>query len=114
MKLTYHRRGDYLYPNLVLKTDETLVVGKYGLLRKSYLKAYNSNLYQSMLATGKLDHHLAEVDRAAQERVDRAVDHLVKAFPPPEKEVDPLGWAAHMNNLTTMAEESVLRELIYA
>jgi len=38
MEITYHRKGDYLYPNLTLETDETLTIGKYGLLRKRYLK----------------------------------------------------------------------------
>ena len=54
MEITYHREGDYLYPNLTLETDETLTIGKYGLLRKSYLKTHKSHWYQSMLMTGKL------------------------------------------------------------
>ena len=44
----------------------------------------------------------------------RIVDQLAKSFPPPDKADDPLGWAAHMNGLAAMAEESVLPELIYA
>ena len=35
MEITYHREGDYLYPNLTLETDETLTIGKYGLMRKT-------------------------------------------------------------------------------
>ena len=66
-----------------------------------------------MLITGKLERHLAEIDQAAQERVDRIVDQLSKAFPPPDKADDPLGWAAHMNGLVAMAEEGVMREVIY-
>ena len=105
MEITYHRKGDYFYPNLTLETDETLTIGKYGLLRKSYLKAHKPHWYQSMLMTGKLERHLAEIDHTAQEQVERIVDQLAKSFPPPDKADDPLGWAAHMNGLTAMAEE---------
>ncbi len=110
MEITYHRKGDYLYPNLTLETDETLTIGKYGLLRKSYLKEHKPHWYQSMLMTGKLERHLAEIDRSAQERI---VDRLTKTFPPPDKASDPLGWAAHMNGLVAMAEEGVVREVVY-
>ena len=113
MEITYHREGDYLYPNLTLETDETLIIGKYGLLRKSYLKTHKPHWYQSMLMTGKLERHLAEIERTAQERVERLVDQLSRTNPPPDKAANPLGWAAHMNSLTAMAEETVLNDLIY-
>ena len=113
MEITYRREGDYLYPNLTLKTDETLTIGKYGMLRKSYLKTHKPHWYQSMLMTGKLERHLAEIDQTAQEQVERIVDQLVKSFPPPDKTDDPLGWAAHMNGLAAMAEEGVMREIVY-
>ena len=114
MEITYHRQGDYLYPNLVLEADEPLTIGKYGLMRKSYLKARKPHWYQSMLMTGKLERHLAEIDRTAQERVERIVARLAVSFPAPDKATDPLGWAAHMNGLAAMAEETVLHELVYA
>ncbi len=114
MEITYHRQGDYLYPNLVLEADKSLAIGKYGLMRKSYLKAHKPHWYQSMLMTGKLERHLAEIDRMAQERVVRIVDQLAKSLPLPDKAADPLGWAAHMNGLAAMAEETVLHELVFA
>ena len=113
MELTYHRNGDYLYPNLVIETDETLMITKYGLMRKRYLKENKPHWYQSMLMTGKLERHLAEIERTARERVERIVDQLSRTNPPPDKATDPLGWAAHMNSLTAMAEETVLNDLIY-
>ena len=114
MELTYHRSGDYLFPNLILKSEAAEHVGKYGLLRKQYLKEHNTNWYKSMLLTGKLDRHLVEIDRSAQARIDMIIEELSKANPSPDKEADPLSWAAHMNNLKAMAEEIVLEELVYA
>ena len=52
MEITYHRQGDYLYPNLTLEADEPLTIGKYGLMRKSYLKAHNQDDRQCLHATG--------------------------------------------------------------
>ena len=113
MKLTYHRKDDYLFPNLCIEQDVTEPIGKYGLLRKACLKEYRSGWYQSMLATGKLSRHLSEIDQTAQRYVDQIVAQLLAHNLAPDKESDPLGWAAHMNSLLATAEEMVLPELIY-
>ena len=112
MKLNYTRKGDYLYPDLTISSETQRPTGKYGLLRKSFLKEYKPDLYQSMLLTGKLDVHLAEIDRDAQKRLDHIVEHMLKSNPAPRKE-DQLSWVAHMNGITAAAEEIVLTELIY-
>ena len=112
MKLTYTRKGDYLYPNLTISSDTQHTIGKYGLLRKSFLKEHKPDLYQSMLLTGKLDVHLADIDRDVQRRLERIVEQMLNSNPAPSKE-DQLGWVAHMNGVTAAAEETVLTELIY-
>ena len=113
MELKYTRKGDYLYPNLSLENDPTVTVGKYGLMRKSYLKENKKAWYQSLLITGRLTAHLLEIEQTAQERIDRMVEQMLTSNPAPEKETHPLGWARHMNSLTAAAEETVLRELVY-
>ena len=113
MELTYHRKGDYLFPNLYIEQKETEPIGKYGMLRKTYLKEHRSGWYQSMLATGELSRHLSEIDHTAQRRVEQIVVQLLAHNPAPDKETDPLGWTGHMNNLLAMAEEIVLTDLIY-
>ncbi len=69
MELTYHRKGDYLFPNLIIK-EETVAIGKYGMLRKTFLKEHRKNWYQSLMLTGKLENHLAQTEKAAQERME--------------------------------------------
>ena len=113
MELTYHRKGDYLFPNLTL-TEEPLNIGKYGMLRRTYLKEDKKNLYQSLLISGKLDSHLQEIERSAQERMEVLLERLLTKYPAPDKEKNQMAWTAHMNNLTAMAEESVLTELVYS
>ena len=112
MELTYHRKGDYLFPNLIIK-EETVAIGKYGMLRKTFLKEHRKNWYQSMLMSGRLNQHLAQIEEAAARRVETLLDSLNEKFPAPSKEKDPLAWAAHQNYLTAMAEEIVLKELVY-
>lgn len=113
MELTYRRKGDYLFPNLYIEQDEAKSIGKYGMLRKTYLKEHHYGWYQSMLATGKLSRHLSEIDQTAQRRVDQIVRQLLARNPAPDKATDPLGWVGHMNTLLAMAEETVLTDLIY-
>ena len=112
MELTYYRKGDYLFPNLAVK-DEPQTIGKYGMLRRTYLKENRKNWYQSMLMSGRLNQHLAQIEEAAESRVETLLDSLNEKFPAPNKEKDPLAWAAHQNSLTAMAEEIVLKELVY-
>lgn len=112
MKLKYYRKGDYLFPNLATESSGNLI-GKYGMQRKSFLRAHKSGWYQSMLLTGKLDRHLAEVEKLAKERMDVLMAGLLQKYPVPNQEADPLAWAAHLNMLIEIAEECVREELIY-
>ena len=113
MELTYHRNGDYLFPNLTIEdTGET--IGKYGMLRRTFLKEHRGGLYQGMLLTGELNRHLLETDKAVMERMEVLVKRLLRKYPAPDKAADQMAWVAHMNGLTAMAEESVLQELVYS
>lgn len=75
MELTYYRKGDYLFPNLAVK-DEPQTIGKYGMLRRTYLKENRRNWYQSMLMSGRLNQHLAQIEEAAESRVETLLDSL--------------------------------------
>ena len=112
--INYCRKGDYLFPNLCFD-EEPLPIGKYGLLRKGYLKEHHPALYSSMLLTGKLDKHLAEIDRACSERVELITNQLAKREGVTEslKAADQTTWVARMNNTRASAEEIVLSELVY-
>ena len=83
------------------------------MLRRSFLKENRSNWYQSMMLTGKLERHLDEIEKTAQERMEILVAGLQQEHPAPDKEADPLAWTAHMNMLTAMAEECVMLSLIH-
>ncbi|WP_319638779.1 MULTISPECIES: TnpV protein [Blautia] len=113
MELTYHRKGDYLFPNLTVEEEE-VTIGKYGMLRRTFLKEHKNSLYQSLFLTGKLNSHLEQIEKAAQERMDSQMEKLLEKNPAPDKEADPMAWTAHMNVLMATAEESILTELVYS
>ena len=114
MDLIYTRNSDYLFPALYLE-DANLPIGKYGLLRKSYLKEHKRGWYSSLLLTGKLDAHLAEIDHSCNERIELIMNQLARREGVTEalKAADQMEWVRRMNNIRARAEEIVLSELVY-
>ena len=115
MNLTYLRNGDYLFPDLQLEKED-LPIGKYGLLRKSYLKEHKRGWYSSLLLTGKLDEHLAEIDHTCTERVELIMNQLAQREGVTEalKASDQLEWVRRINSIRARAEEIVRDELIFS
>lgn len=114
MKLTYTQVGDYFIPNLyVPKTVGSY--GKFGMLRKTYLKENKEGLYTAMLMEGTLHQHLMETDEAAQNRLDQLIQQQAEALNVTEqmKQENPMLWVGMMNNIRHSAEEIILSELIY-
>ena len=118
MEVTYHKEGQALYPDLAIGNEgkEPRTVGKYGLLRKTYLKSHRPAQYQELLLSGKLTDHLADIDEAAMDRFIRLTDQLAKAQGITEalKAENMLLWIRRMNVVREQADEIVLREFVYA
>ena len=110
--LTYHRKVDYLIPDLV--PPEEPQIGPWGRRRKRYLQQYKDPIYTGLLLSGKLKDHLEEIDRSASEMVDWLVDEMAKREGITEalKEEDQMEWVRRMNGVRNAAEEVVLQELI--
>jgi len=115
-KLTYIRCGDYDIPNLKLSEQPETSIGKYGRMRKSYLKEHRPILYNQLLMSEKLYPHLLEIDRTAQERMDTMLPHMMEAAGVTEelKACDPMRWVGLMNTLTAQIEEILIREVFQA
>ena len=113
MELTYTMQGDYLLPDLTVPESPTL--GKYGMLRRSYLKDHRDGIYTGMLLTGKLDEHLKEIGDTAQEMFDRLVAQMKDTEGVTErlKAENQMEWVGRMNSIRSRAEEVVLSELVY-
>ena len=68
---TYRREGYYLIPNMEPPDTEPYQIGKYGLMRKAYLKDRRPGIYTAMLLNGTLHSHLSEIDQTCNERMER-------------------------------------------
>ena len=114
INLTYTQMDDYLIPDLVLTEQEEQTIGKYGRMRKRYLQEHRPILWNHMILTETLFPHLREIDRAANERLDRMIPTLARAAGATEelKALDPMKWTGLMNTCRTQAEEVILSELI--
>ena len=116
MELTYTKIGDYYYPDLCLPpVDGDRPLGKYGTLRKTYLKQHHPMMYDRLLLAGKLDGHLREIDALATEQVGRIIADLAAKEGVNEqlKTADQLRWVGLMNSFKAAAEEQILREIVY-
>ena len=111
--VTYSTVGDYQLPNLTLNQPRK-PLGKYGRLRRTYLKDHRPVLYNTMLLNGSLYPHLMEVEQTAESRMQQTMAQLLKQNPAPNKEQNQMAWVQHMNSLRAQAEELVLMELIYS
>ena len=90
-------------------------LGKYGRMRKQYLKEHRPEVWTQMVMKGTLFPHLYAVDQAAYERLDHMIPALAKAAGATEalKAADPMKWVGLMNACKAQAEEAILEELIY-
>ena len=113
--LTYRQNGDYQIPNLSLSDRSQQPLGKYGRLRKAYLKEHRPILWNSMILSETLYPHLREIDQTANSRLEQMMPQLMQAAGVTEtlKASDPMKWTGLMNSLKAQAEETILRELIY-
>ena len=112
--MNYTLHGDYYLPDLVLREEEP-TYGKYGMLRKQFLKEHKSARYQYLLLTGKLNEHLNQIDQEVREQVETLMEQMTEKQGVTEelKAQDQMEWVRLMNNIKASAEEIVLKNMIY-
>ena len=94
--MNYIQNGDYLIPDLNLSEQPSKPLGKYGRMRKAYLKEHRPILYNQLLMSEKLYPHLIEIDETAQSRLEQMMPQLAKEAGATEKlkAADPMKWWA--------------------
>lgn len=115
MKLTYTEINGYLIPDLILPETDTRPIGKYGELRRQFLREHRPDLFALMLLEGTLQSHLADVNAEARQMVEDVIAQMARQQGVDEtlKRADPLAWAGRMNAIKNAAEEAVLPDLLY-
>ena len=112
--MSYTLHGDYYLPDLVLREEEP-TYGKYGMLRKQFLKEHRSARYQYLLLIGKLNEHLNQTDQEAREQVETLMEQMAEKQGVTEelKAQDQMKWVRLMINIKSSAEEIVVKNTIY-
>ena len=112
---TYTQQGDYVLPNLILLA-ENQPIGIWGQWHARYLKQHHKILYYNLLTSGKLNAHLAEIDRQAEEMFSRLVKQIAERDGVTEqlKTQNQMEWVSRMNNIRNRAIEVVNMDIVFA
>ena len=112
--LSYTLHGDYYLPDLEINEEEP-TYGKYGIMRKQFLKEHRSARYQYLVLTGKLTEHLNQVDKEVREKVEILMEQMAEQWGVTEelKMHEQMEWVRRKDNIQAIAEEIALKEIIY-
>ncbi len=113
---TYTQQGDYILPNLTLPAEEKQSIGIWGQRHARHLKQHHKILYYNLLTSGKLNAHLAEIDRQAEDMFFRLVKQMAEREGVTEqlKEQNQMEWVGRMNNIRNGVAEIIYAEIIFS
>ena len=114
--LWYELQGDYYIPCLILPAEKEQPIGLWGQRHLRYLKEYRRATYITLFTSGRLNTYLADIDKQAQERMERLTEQMKQAQGITEqlKVENALEWTQRMNNIRVCAKEIVEKEIIFA
>lgn len=112
----YELQGDYYIPCLILPAEKEQPIGLWGQRHLRYLKEHRRNTYTTLLTSGRLNTYLADIDKQAQERMERLTEQMKRAQGITEqlKAENALEWVQRMNNIRACAKEIIEKEIIFA
>ena len=113
---TYTAVGEVFIPDLKLSKTDASYLGKWGQMRKRYLKEHHPVLYTNLLVSERLYPHCAEIDRTCEDRLELIIRQMAEHEGVTEslKATDQMEWVRRMNSIRSRAEEIVMSELVYA
>ena len=111
--LNYTLHGDYYLPDLEINEEEP-TYGKYGIMRKQFLKEHRSARYQYLVLTGKLTEHLNQIDKEVREKVEMLVEQMAERWGVTEelKTQNQMEWVRRMNNIRCIVDNQIYMEII--
>lgn len=116
MELKYTKTGDYKLPNLTLNNNKKGTINKYGMLRIDYLKQHKKALYATLLMKDELTNHLISVSKDAEILLNNLMESYKESnekLSEKSKKINQIEWVKLMNNYKNIAEEIILKEIIY-
>ena len=113
--IEYERRGEQYYPLLDLGEQTSYEIGKYGNLHLEFIKKHRRGTYTTLFTENRLNEHLHSIDLQAHEQLELLAAQMAEQMDVTEelKASDPMRWVRLMNNIKSLAEEIVLKEVVY-
>ena len=113
--IKYELRGEQYYPMLEISEQTNYEIGKYGHLHLDFIKKHRRGTYTTLLTEGRLNEHLHTIDEQAREQMESYITQAAEQMGVTEelKASDPIRWVRLMNNIKSLAEEIVLKEVVY-
>ena len=110
IQITYTEHNGLYYPDLALPEQTNYPLGKYANLRLDFMKKHRRGTYTTLLAEGRLNEYLHDIDIQTHKLLDDIIPRLAKERGVDEalKAHNPLQWTSEMNNIKTSAEEIIL------
>ena len=114
MRINYAKCGDYYIPTLTVP-DKRYNIGRYGILRRTFLKERHNAIYSIMLMNGTLLQHLEDVNKLCCDELDRLISAMAKNEGVTEvlKSTDQMEWVRRMNGIRNRAEEFIFKDYVY-
>lgn len=114
--LDYVLAGDYYIPAIELPEDDGRPIGKWGWMHRAYLEETNPLLLNHLTLTGKLHTYLADLNEQAQDRYRLIVRQMMEGEGVTEdlKRRSQWEWVKAMSSISSLAEEIIMREMIYS
>ena len=112
--ISYTLQGDYYLPDLALSDEEEQSIGLWGQRHLRYIKQHRKVLYLNLLTSGKLNGHLADINKQAEDMLSRLVEQMAEREGVTEelKANSQMEWVARMNNIRSRATETVNHDII--
>ena len=113
--IKYELRGEQYYPLFAISEQTHYEIGKYGHLHLDFIKKHRRGTYTTLLAEGRLNEHLHIIDEQAHEQINLHIAQMAEQMCVTEelKASDPMRWIRLMNNIKSLSEEIVLKEVVY-
>ena len=113
--IKYELRGEQYYPMLEISEQANYEIGKYGHLHLDFIKKHRRGTYTTLMTEGRLNEHLHTIDEQAHQQIELHIKQMAKQMEIKEelKASDPMRWVRLMNNIKSLAEEIVLKEVVY-
>lgn len=110
--IDYTLVGDVYLPNLI-SADTNYPIGIWGQRHKEYLKENHKLRYYNLLASGKLNSYLHDVDVRSKNMYDKLVTQLAEQEGITEqlKAENQMLWVQRMNNIANQAREIVYNSI---